>query len=209
MSRVSIIIGKKEIERIGREATLLVEDIAKAESSIKIYGGEGYLLYNHHRVVSAFRRKKASNPGLKIDVILSPMIFVEAKILNGTIYKYNGLLELAKEKIINLYVRTTRTKQFHYRIIDDGKKRYRIEEYHNVLAPFIERKRSQPLGVDISKLGNDFDNLIMKKEVTESIDPSKEFVLLTCRDILKVFKKAGERFDDLTYNEILQLSSNL
>ncbi|OIP32143.1 MAG: hypothetical protein COW04_03045 [Deltaproteobacteria bacterium CG12_big_fil_rev_8_21_14_0_65_43_10] len=68
---------------MGDSCDLIIEQIRKATKSIKIYGGEGYYVYNNPDVISEFRQIKEDNPELEIKVILSPIIFVEAKIIGS------------------------------------------------------------------------------------------------------------------------------
>jgi hypothetical protein len=193
---------KKEFEQIKKNADTLSKLILKAKNNIRIFAGEGTFIFNQYATISALKAVKAMRPDLIIDVIISPVIFVEVRIIKNHLHKYNGIVDLAKKGLVNLYRRNNRTKSSHYYLIDNGKY-YSSEKYHPASTSFLNRKAERLSRKKREERCNEFDSL--KKNTYAVKVPEDDFLMLSYGNIKKVLELSDEMgmvYDDLTKEQV-------
>lgn len=191
-------------------AERLKADIDKAQKRIRIFSGEANCLaYNRPEVVAAL--EAAHKRGVLIQIIAGPVLSVcrssppKADVEN-----------LAYRQVLNLYFRSRRSRDKHYRVTDDQAASYQL--YHSSMASPQSRVTKQLSESEVKPLIDDFDKLIEQRgkpgngqigyDVWLSKDPKQDFILLEREEIKKVEREAGKRgldYNNLTKGEIKQL----
>jgi len=83
-----------------------------------------------------------------------------------------------------------------------------VEKYHPILTPFSKRERIEDSNKAI-ELGKKFNDLI--RNLSLSMDPCNDFLLLTYREIQEVVKKVSEdqkEFDKLNVDDLKEYLAN-
>lgn len=140
--------------------------------------------------------------GVQIDFIVGPVLSVGER-------RSSLVLRLAEEKKINLYYRSKRTKEHHYRIIDDRFMRLELphDPVENLDNRFEERVDDRST---IDEYIQRFKDLIQtgrgdRFTVKRTDNPRNNLLLLTDTEIqcLQYFvRRSGKSFDTLERGEI-------
>jgi hypothetical protein len=169
---------------------------SQAKKSIKVFSGEAHwMLYSHSSVLDTLRDQ--NNRGVDIKFIAGPALSVSKRGKET----YLGILELAKEKVINLYSRETRGKSCHFIIIDDAEAS--IEDHHPPLLPLDERIKTKAIA------GSERFNEVCKifsdhlARLKPSNNPNEDFALMTPSQINELVR-SGVNFDGLTKEALLK-----
>lgn len=196
-------LGGKTIKDLATDeekTARLVQQVGKAHSFIKIVAGEAcYKIYDRQEVREAFQNAKEK--GVYTTMVSGPIFSTRSK------DKLPVMLMLAKEEVIELYFSAYRWP-IHYRIWDENSHEdIYVEAPHEALAEQREIIEFDNKKFWIASLENDFEKLIKdEEEVKLTIDPQKDFLILTQKEIdyLKQSAADSDREFDLMSKEDLR-----
>ena len=193
-------INFKELEFLEAPSTIydvsqkFKERFSKATKSIKIFSGElHWMLYSHPDILNTLIEKHEQ--GVRITIIASPVISVFKR---GN-KKFNGILKLANDGVVELYRRDKILKDRHFIIIDDDE--VWLEEHHRSLSPLgLRRERKITSKVKgFNKFSEKFSNYIMNNK--KSDNPKRDFLLLIPSQI-HLMRENIDNYENLNIKEI-------